>query len=310
MNIAAFSTETLQAVQDLVHEKIGTASSQNEAARQLDISPAHLINFRDGKWDKISEKVFNLVATQVGVKTWKDANTVNFSLAVNLLTNAQQYSRFLALIGATGTGKTHALKLYARKNSNAYYMMCDSEMNKKRFMQAILQAVGVRPDDAGSNTGDYIDAICRKLNGEVTPLLILDDAGKISDALLRVIQIIYDRTEGRAGIVIAGVEYLQTMLEKKARRNIMGFRELRRRVAYWEEMSELSREDFENVCQANGVSDTGAIKYLQQNCIDLGTLRNMIENLKKYAEKRGEAMSRDLLAQMNQNRTWVSKEWK
>lgn len=310
MNIASFPAEMLQAVQDLVHEKIERASSQNEAARQLGISPAHLINFRDGHWNKISDKVFNTVAAQVGVQSWKEANTVNFALAVNLLTNAQQYSRFLALTGATGSGKTTGLKLYARKNSNAYYVLCDAEMNKKRFITAILQSIGVRPDDAGTNTGQMVDAICRKLNSEVQPLLMLDDAGKLSDALLRIIQIIYDRTEGRAGIVVSGTEYLRDMMDRKARRNVMGFRELRRRVAYWEDMYELTREDVESVCRTNGITDVGAIKYLHANCIDFGTLRNMIENVRDYSEAVSEPVSRDLFARMNQNRRWHSNDWK
>jgi DNA transposition AAA+ family ATPase len=230
--------------------------------------------------------------------------TINFGLAINLLQNAQTYSRFLALTGATGNGKTHALKLYARRNANAYYVLCDSEMSKKRFMQAILQAIGVRPDDAGTNNGEMLAAIVRKLNSDNSPLLILDDAGKLNDSMLRVIQIIYDRTENHAGLVIAGTEYLAESVEKKARRNVMGFRELRRRVAYWESLEGISAEDVKSICEKNEVTDEGVIKYLVSNCHDFGTIRNMITNLKAMAKALGQPMSRDMLVNMNSNRRW------
>lgn len=309
MNTKGISTEMLGAVQEYVRDRIRTAGSQNEAARQLGLSGAHIINFRDGNWDKISTRQLNQIAAMAGVDSWRDCQTTNLTIAISLLTQAQQYSRLLALVGFTGSGKTHALRLYARKTPQAYYVLADSEMNKKRFLTAILQACGVRPDDAGVTTGEMLDSITRKLNGEEQPLLIIDDAGKLSDSLMRIIQIMYDRTEGRAGIVIAGTEYLKESIDAKARRNKMGFRELKRRVAYWEEMSGITQADVRAVCQANGVDDKSAWTYFYANVSDYGTLRNMIQNAIDLAATEGMEVTRELLASMNGNRAWYNGKW-
>jgi len=299
----------LDAVQEYVQQRIDTAGSQNEAARQLGISGAHIINFRDGNWEKISSRQLHQVAALAGIGNWQQSRTTNLNIALSLMSQAQEYSRLLALVGFTGSGKTHAMKLYARKTPRAYYVLADSEMNKKRFLTAILRATGVRPDDAGVTTGDMLDAICRKLNGEQTPLLMVDDAGKLSDSLLRIIQIIYDRTEGRCGIFMSGTEYLKESIDSKARRNKMGFRELKRRVAYWEEMNSITRADVRAICEANGVTDKTAWHYLYSNVSDYGTLKNMIQNAKDVAMESGAEITRELLAEMNGGRMWYNGQW-
>jgi len=309
MDIKPISSTMLAEVQEYVKGRINTAGSQNEAARQMGLSSAHIINFREGAWDKISHRQFMSIAAMAGIDSWRDCQTTNLAIASGILAQAQQYSRMLALSGYTGSGKTHALRLYARKTPKAYYVLADSEMNKKRFLNAILQAIGVRPDDSGVNTGEMLDAITRKLNGEVSPLLVIDDAGKLSDSLMRIIQVIYDRTESRAGIVLAGTEYLKESIDSKARRNKMGFRELKRRVAYWEEMAGLSMADVKAVCEANGVGDPGAISYFYNNVSDLGTLRNMIQNAIDKAATDSQEITRELLAAMNGSRQWYNTKW-
>lgn len=309
MNTKTISKDMLTAVQEYVQQRIETAGSQNEAARQLGISGAHIINFRDGNWDKISTRQLNQVAALAGIGSWAQCRTRNLTIALSLLSQAQEYSRMLALVGFTGSGKTHALRLYARKTPQAYYVLADSEMNKKRFLTAILRATGVRPDDAGVTTGEMLDAICRKLTGEESPLLIVDDAGKLSDSLMRIIQIIYDRTEERCGIFLAGTEYLKESIDSKAMRNKMGFRELKRRVAYWEEMNAVTKEDVRAICEANGVTDRSAWAYLYSNVSDFGTLKNMIQNAKDVAMETGAEITRDMLAEMNGSRMWHNGQW-
>lgn len=304
MNTSKIKAEILQKVQDYVIKKIEIAGSQNEAAKQLGISPAHLINFRKGDWEKVSQKGFNQMLALAGLSGWKPVMTDNLKIAYAILQEAQDNSRFLVLTGATGFGKTTTCRLYADKTSKAYYLHADSEMNKSRFLLGICQAVGVSSNDAGTNSGQRLNAICNKLNSEEKPLLIVDDAGKLSDTNLRMMQIIYDRTEGRAGILLAGTEFLKKNIDKKARQDKMGFRELRRRVAYWQELETIPMRDVRAICEQNGIIDTQAIKYLTNSCKDFGTLKNMITNALKLSEKEKVSVTRELLTQMNGNRDW------
>ncbi|RMF46273.1 MAG: hypothetical protein D6751_05520 [Deltaproteobacteria bacterium] len=304
MNVKGINPDHLRRVQQYVLDVIAGSASQNEAANKLGISPSHLINFRDGHWKAVSRKMFNKLAGLAGVNNWGTYQTENLLLATSVAAAAQDESRMLALVGFTGSGKTHALRLYGMRTRNAYYMLAHSEMNKKMFLTAMLKALGVRIEEAGHTVGLMLDAVVRKLQAETQPLLIIDDAGKLTDSNLRIIQIIYDRTEGHAGILLAGTEYLEESLTKKARANKMGFRELRRRIAWWEQMGPLTRKDVGMICQANGIEDKGAMAWLYSNCRDFGTLRNMITNALRYAETHDTEVTRDLLETLNAKRKW------
>lgn len=288
-------------VQAFVKQKIATAKSQNEAARQLGMSGAHIINFRDGNWESISDKEFRRIAAMAGVgNNWKDYPTTNLLIGSGVLKSAQHHSRFMGLVGFTGSGKTHVLRIYSRKTAGSYYILADTEMNKKRFLGEVLRALGVRADYGGINTGQMLKAITEKLNSEHKPLLIIDDAGKLSDSILRLIQIIYDRTEGRAGIVLAGTEYLQEMIERKARRNTMGYREIRRRIGFWAEMMPLGKKDVGTICKDNGITDHKAILYIFKQVKDYGTLKNMIINALTLRDKTGAVINLELMQSINQ----------
>lgn len=289
----------LDAVQAYVREQIEKATSQNEAARLLGISPAHLINFREGRWENISEKLFRQIAAKARVGAgWSVGLTANLTISTNLLGEAKRYSRMFALVGYTGSGKTEALQLFCRKQPASYYVLCDSEMTKRLFLMAIVRACGLRLGDMGLTAGEMIDAICQKLNTDNHPLLCLDDVGKLSDSVLRLIQIIYDRTERRCGIVLAGTEYLRESFERKARLNKPGFRELRRRIAFWEEMQPITPKDLAAICDANGVTDSSAIQYLFRNVADYGTLRNLVEIASQRAAEENTIVTRELLAEL------------
>lgn len=297
--LAGVPAAHLDAVQAYVREQIEKSPSQNEAARLMGISPAHLINFREGRWELVSEKLFRQIAAKARLGAgWSVGLTTNLTIATNLLAEAKRYSRMFALVGYTGSGKTEALQLFCRKQPASYYVLCDSEMTKRLFLVAIIKACGLRLDNMGVTAGEMIAAIVSKLNTDSHPMLCLDDAGKLSDSVLRIIQIIYDRTERRCGIVLAGTEYLQESFERKARLNKPGFRELRRRVAFWEQMQPISNKDLAAICDANGVTDASAITYLHRNVADYGTLRNLVEIASQRAAEENTTVTRELLAEL------------
>lgn len=300
MEISTIHPNLLAQVQVGVQAKIARAASQKEAASQLGISDAHLINFREGNWDKISRNAFNRLLPKLHISSWRTYETENLKLASNILMGAKEEKHMTGLVGKTGLGKTHSLRTFCESMPQAYYVLCDMEMNKRRFLGTIASAVGVRSDEASENSGLLIEAIVAKLITDGDALLVLDDAGKLNDTNLRLVQIIYDRTEGHAGIVLAGTEYLRESLDKKAARNRMGFRELRRRITYWQELREVSMRDVRNICNGNGIEDDGAIQLLHKLCKEFGTLRSMITKVVEAADKSQRAASRDLVASLTQ----------
>ena len=305
MKTTSYTQEQLDAVQTYVQERIKVAASQNEAATQLGLSAAQLIAYREARWESVSAKAFNEMLAKCGHTAWPTIPTYNLSAVMTMCGQAQTKHKMLGLTGYTGAGKTHALRKYARTLPSVYYVLVDVTMSRWAFLNEVCQACGVSPDLRGNTPAEMVAAVVAKLRATDSPLLILDDAGKATDDVFRIIQVIYDRTEHSAGIVLAGTEHLAYTIERKARLRSKSFAELKRRVAWWETLPPLAIEDVTNVCTKTGVADGRAIKYLSRNVADLGTLRHMIENSKLEASHRGAAaVTAELLTDMNAGREW------
>ncbi len=186
--------------------------SQNKLATKLDISSTNMSHILNRKWEKISDDYWRKLAQALGLDNqWQLFGSVSLTTIQNLCKDAQNNHRFLAGYGSTGAGKTTALRSYSNQNANVGYVLCDVLMNQNQFLSEILQSFGLTTEGTKINK---VQKIANHLNKVENPLLILDDFGKVSDSIYQLLQLIYDRTEGSAGIVIFGVEYLKDYLDK------------------------------------------------------------------------------------------------
>lgn len=266
--------------------------SQNEMARELEISPAQLINLRKGNWDKISNKLLQRVANYFSIDDWKIRDTRNMRIIRNLCNDAKENSRFLAISAYSGAGKTTAARHFARVNAHTYYVLSDFMMSRREFAAEIQRAMGI---SEGGKIRDMVLAISSKLNSLERPLILIDDAGKLNDGCMRTLQLIYDQTEFNAGLVLLGTEYLKDNIDKGAARNRMGFRELRRRIAYWQALRKPNRQEIAYICADYGISDEKVVSYIYNRCQDYGTVRNMVTNSVKLAKEKEMSITPDLL---------------
>jgi DNA transposition AAA+ family ATPase len=280
-----------------------TNDSQNTLANKIGgVSPATLSQIRQGKFAQLSDRMVARLASYFGitggedVAEWQTFETRNYQIIHSACQDAKENCRMLAIAGYTGAGKTTALKAIARTQPNVYYVLCNAVMSRKEFIRAVTQAMGIEPE--GSISAN-LDAITGRMLGTEKPLLVLDDAGKLSDANLRLIQIIYDATEFSAGIVLAGTEYLKTNIDKNAAKDKAGFRELRRRISYWQPLKRPSTEIVKQIAKAYAIDDTNAVSYLAKVAPDYGTLRNLITNALKMSQKLSVAIDRQMLADLN-----------
>jgi DNA transposition AAA+ family ATPase len=283
---------------------ISSSETQAKAAEHLGITPGQIGYFRDGDWANIGEKTFLSVQQKLNLNAWSTYTTNNFAMIVTAANSCKEDRRMQGLLGFTGAGKTHALKQFSNKFTNSNYVLCDSEMTKLDFVREISKSVGVK-NFAIYNKSEIINNICRMLIRTTNSLLILDDVGKLSDANMRVIQIIYDKTEGNCGILLVGLPSLKKRIDRSANKDVLGFRELRRRIAYWEELKPVTVDDIKLICADNGITDESAIAYLTRECRDFGTLRNMITNSLRFKEKKAaEVINNELLTAMNRGKSF------
>lgn len=254
-----------------------TNTSQATAARQIPMSDATLSNILGGKWENISDEMWRKLGRWCGFtsREWAIKNSRNLDLIVKLCSDAQLNSRFLAVAGFTGGGKTTALKHYANTTPGVFYVLCTVTMSRKDFLTAIQRSLGL--DNEGSIHARTA-SIVRAFSAMNRPLLLLDDAGKLNDQCMRLIQVIYDELEFSTGIVLGGTEKLKTHIDRSAALDRPGFRELRRRIGYWQKLYPISRQFISAVCADFGITDAKAVELVARMATDFGTLRELMTN--------------------------------
>ncbi|CAN5228884.1 hypothetical protein BH09BAC1_BH09BAC1_29710 [soil metagenome] len=264
-----------------------TKLSANKAATIIGISPALLSQMNNGNWDNISDDKWRLAAKWAGLTNrWRMRETQNLTAITELCTDAKQNSRFAAIVGYTGAGKTTALEWFASKNANTYYLLCKVTMGRKEFLNGILRSMGLQVE---GSIHQRVEAIVNYLKSALSPLLILDDAGKLPDPCLRLLQVIYDETKDVTGIIVAGVEHMKNYIFKMAAKDKLGFRELKSRVEYWLVLKGKVTRTFVIAAAAEfGINDTPAIEYIMSNADNYRDCSNILKNYGRFMEEKGE----------------------
>lgn len=271
--------------------------SQNRFAKLLDISSAQLSNILTDNWDKISDSMWNSVRSKLGGDSkqgWLILTTQNFASIKAVCNDAKRNQRMLGIIGPTGLGKTKALQSYAQSNPNTGYIMCDFLMTQKSLMIAVAKAFGL---DSNGTKQVLMNRVCERMNKMDRPILILDDLGKVNDRIYRIIQLFYDRTEGHAGIVVAGVPFTKNYIDKAAMKDKMGFRELQSRIEYWQELDTPLPSEIKAIASNYGITDFDCIRFLVRKAKNFRTLRAIIMNAIRAAE--GDEITLSILEAIN-----------
>lgn len=198
----------------------------------------------------------------------------NFDTIHNVCKDAQEGCKMLAIIGYTGAGKTTALKAYANVNNEAFYTVCKKHMSPKHFFQSVLETMGI---DYVGNLYELIKRIAQHLNDNPQSLLIIDEAGKMSQRMLEYLHDIRDSTDENSGIVLAGVDYFKKNLDKWVMRDREGMPEILGRIYHWTILERPTKEEKQAICKANNIIDEDFLKSVTR-CHDFRALRNEIEN--------------------------------
>lgn len=258
--------------------------SQSELAEKIGYSPAVLSQIFKGEYNGDADQVLRKLAKHIGHNDhqWKILSTFNLQAIKNLCLDAQEGQRMVATYGETGCGKTTAFEHYYRVSANCYYVLADVLMKPKDLIIAIQRAIG---DDNGGTLSERLDSIVRKIETKQFPLLKIDDCGKLEahPKCFGIIQLIYDRLQGRLGIVLSGTKRFAVYFNKMAEKDVMGFRELKRRISYWQPLRDGVESKFiETVCQDHGITQKTAITHIMKTCNNYGDVHELIRNFNRY----------------------------
>ena len=240
--------------------------SQNKAAASLNgVSSATVSKVLAGNWDTIADDMWRSIAGQIGAgKTaegWQLVPTRAYKAMTFTLESSQRDALVVGVIGEAGSGKTEAIKTYTAGGRNVYHLVCSEYWNRRTFMAKVLQTMGVTY--SGSTVADMMDTIVDTLKRKESPLIVLDEADKLSDQVLYFFISLYNQLEGHCGIIMTATRYLKARIEKGVRLNRKGYAEIYSRIGRkFVELPLLNSEDVAAVCVANGITDAKAINSI------------------------------------------------
>ena len=233
------------------------------------------------------------IAAQIGVKQtrWNIVETRNYRALSDIFADAQENALVLAVCGEAGTGKSLTAAHYGAENPNVYVLACSEYWNRKTFLRELLRVMGKNP--AGDTVGDMVDDVVMALKRRENPLIILDEADKLSDQVMFFFITFYNKLEDYCGIVLMATDYLEKKVRRGLRLNKKGYKEIYSRIGRrFMAMPGLSETDISDVCRANGVEGLREIETVKKDCE--GDLRRVkrkchaFNRMRRQAEERKE----------------------
>lgn len=262
---------------------VESKESQNAAAKSLrGVSAATVSQMLNGNWELISDDMWRTVANQTGYdpRRWSVVETEGYTRMTQVLTDAQQHSLVMAVVGDAGCGKSQAIKAYAEQHRGVIALSCSEYWNRKEFLSELLQSLGTEP--GGSTVADMVRESIRQLKRREGVLLILDEADKLSDQVLHFFITIYNKLEDTVGIVLCATQYLKKRIERGVVNNRKGYKEIYSRIGRkFIPMPVVNNSDIKGVCLANGLDDLREIaRIIDDADNDLRRVKRLVCALK------------------------------
>lgn len=265
--------------------------SQNAWADKKGVGRSHMTNILEPKkWNKVGQRTWNTLWNLIVpiAKSSSLYNTTTMSVITAACQDAQLNRRVVGISGYTGAGKTTALTAYDSSNFNTHYLVCRSSFGVKDLVIRIAASMGIQAKSG--RTLDIEEAIIQKMNNSTDSLLILDSVSKLrKDAALQFIGDLCEATEQKAGIVIAGTEFLHDYMMKMVQRNKRGFREFDRRIYAWTHLPDFSSSKVQKeaieICKSHGIWNEQQIQVILKKSTCFGSLDSSIKKMKKALSK-------------------------
>lgn len=242
----------------------GRYESQNKAANSLKgVSSATISQMLNGKWDLIKDDMWRNVSAQIGCKEekWEAVETGDFKKLNFILDDVKNNALVMGVTGNAGSGKTFALKQYASNHKQVYLLCCNEYWNRKMFLTELLTAMG--KDYTGYTVGEMMHEAVHSLKMQESPVLILDEADKLSDQVLYFFITLYNNLEDECGIMLCATSHLEKRIQRGIKLNKRGYNEIWSRLGRkCLELKGVTAQDITAICEVNGITEMADIESI------------------------------------------------
>jgi DNA transposition AAA+ family ATPase len=265
--------------------------SQNKASGSLKgVSTGTVSTILNGRYDNVSDEMFRNIAAQVGggnASGWQIVETSAFQEINFAMQDAQQWRNVTWVVGDAGCGKTTTAKQYAQEHREVFYVLCSEDMSKAEFIREIARTVGLRYE--GYTLRELWDMIIGELIQMESPLMVFDEADKLTDTVFHYFISFYNRLDDKCGIIFLSTDYIKRRMDLGLRHNKKGYNEIYSRIGRkFFCLDGTNANDVYAVCVANGLSDKKKINEVIADAgqcdFDLRRVKKSIHKVKRQGE--------------------------
>lgn len=270
--------EVVSALERFV-QKIG---SQSKAAKAMDIAASTLGAVLKGQFDIVSDEMLRKIDSYTKPQgKWNLVETSAYSEITEVLRIAKEQCGVTWLTAEAGSGKSSTARDYADKTSNVFYILCNEDMRKSDFLDAICRALGIYNYATRTLSMAMYD-IVERLRKLERPLLIFDEGDKVSDQILNYFVQLYNELEDKAGMVLMSTPYIKVRMERGLRYNKRGFAELYSRIGRrFYMVGHTNAGDIYAICRANGIDSDREIDRIVADAgsygLDLRRVKKLVQ---------------------------------
>ena len=238
------TNETKQRILEAIAQNRVNYPSDAKHAASLGISTSVYSVIKKGQTDKaLSDANWIGIARRLGVTLrdgieWKAARTATFDYISRQLEFCQESGLSAILCDIPNIGKTFTARYYVQSHRNAIYVDCSQVKTKTRLVKKIASEFGV------SATGWYVDVyedLVYYLRSIDTPLIILDEAGDLSNEAFLEMKALWNATERCCAWYMMGADGLKAKITRSIDRKQVGYTEMLSR--YGDRYSKVSPDD-------------------------------------------------------------------
>lgn len=262
MTKSALTSDEKRRIQSDLKAYVATYPSQAKAANSLKGTSAGTVNFIvNGKFDNISDEMFLKIAAQVRRcgDGWQVCQTSAYKDVETILSDSQTYHNVAWVVAPAGIGKTTAALRYASERRHVFVLGCSEDMHKSDFVEELARKIGIRSE--GLTVRGTLVRVTEALVKRQTPLLVFDEADKLTDSVLYYFISLYNALEGKCGIVFLSTQYIERRMSRGLRLDKKGYEELYSRIGRrFIPLSPVSAYEVNAICRSNGLTDEASIR--------------------------------------------------
>lgn len=245
--------------------------------------------------DKHFRKLAELLDYATEKRYWKNRPTPQLTQMIAILEEAREHAYTRLIVGVTGSGKSHAISLYAKKHpADVFHVKVGSEDTLNGLLEKVCAALKVPPSKHKSAKIRDISMSLKMLyNYGKKPQLIFDESEYLKVSALCSIKEFYDYLDKYCSIVLIGTDQLTGQIDKLRKKDAKGIPQLYRRIKFG--IRHLPSIDKTFKLFLNEIEDKELIKFLRAQCDNYGELHDILVPCMREADRLNVPLSLSLV---------------